>query len=1024
MLYSFRALTNTQLKCIEDQTSYGKQIEHKVTYTSANKDLSKTVVVLAGLAATRQHEIQFSHPRLRSFLISQAENGHPAFKFATKDGAKNAHLKIAIWCIEIINKTTNLSWEYYQTDDEDNAVVESREDFLCYAIKYWVQHTVKAEITANGQTSIRELLENQVTLESWAKAYWSLSNPATRGPASSFSPLVVFAENNAEELLDLVLKNHYLQLSPAQILRAMESAARANNSQIVHYLQTMVTTGSLPLDDFLLYSFASQNPQLIQNVVRLAEKNPGQLRNPLGVLGWAAFHDLEDAVDALIPLVPEENINEISKIPVQLALRGASVRDENVTNVISKLSAAASGDACLSNLQKACELGVYEAISIFIKHLSFQDPDIFKSQAYPNWLYNATKKAIAFGHNLVLKELLDLDAAKGDDNSLISILYDNSDIKVKCYKEIVSRLDLKSLGKEINNSIKTAITFNAVSMVQHLLKFWTESELKPLDTGLNVVEILIKKGFEICHEDKFVLEIVQMTGIAIRQSRTKAMFVWFPRHPLYISVWFGREEIVRALLDLKADPNRFEVENKVLEMLLRADNSNLVNSKDPSGRSALLLACEDSPAESVKVLLKFGAKIGCYVNSNTELSLKAPLLHYCQFLSFNFDVDERDKARNTALHYISRNTTDLALKCLVQRGASPDTLNEAGETPLLLAVKCDNYEATLYLLSQRARVNMRVGQHGSALLALIQEGAYVNFEYSNLYDSDERDSIIKFLLDTEEVDLCQVTSRWAFVERLIKGGAKVDDEDEMGRIPIHFALYRTLDHVQLLEKHGANFDKTDLMKRNALHFAVASGRLDVVKHVLDTTTGLVQSYDIDHWTPLMWAMRVCGRWGIEGHQRLSIIQELLRHGTDPKSEGKGIGRIWTAYDLACYYDLGEDIIDSVEPTLGDIRALKKRDLELAISWAYRIRHPKKKGVEAAGHCDACLMALVGVHYKCYTCLDFCLCFKCYRSKNTVHSKHDFYRINEEDEFEQDTDSDETSEEVFGTDQLLPESIEG
>ncbi len=115
---------------------------------------------------------------------------------------------------------------------------------------------------------------------------------------------------------------------------------------------------------------------------------------------------------------------------------------------------------------------------------------------------------------------------------------------------------------------------------------------------------------------------------------------------------------------------------------------------------------------------------------------------------------------------------------------------------------------------------------------------------------------------------------------------EVNADDKMGRKPIHFALYRTLEYVQMLEEGGADLFARDLMERNPLHFAVVGGRLDMVKYVLDKDKNLVNKLDVDKWTPLMWAMRVCELWGTKTDQRASIIRELLDHGADKLAEGR------------------------------------------------------------------------------------------------------------------------------------------
>ena len=73
--------------------------------------------------------------------------------------------------------------------------------------------------------------------------------------------------------------------------------------------------------------------------------------------------------------------------------------------------------------------------------------------------------------------------------------------------------------------------------------------------------------------------------------------------------------------------------------------------------------------------------------------------------------------------------------------------------------------------------------------------------------------------------------------------------------------------------------------------------------------------------------------------------------------------------------------------------------------------PKKRGKRAVGNtCDCCLVYMWGVYFNCATCGDFDLCFKCYRSRSTLHPEHKF----NEEGYEWDED-DAASEKARSTD---------
>lgn len=79
-------------------------------------------------------------------------------------------------------------------------------------------------------------------------------------------------------------------------------------------------------------------------------------------------------------------------------------------------------------------------------------------------------------------------------------------------------------------------------------------------------------------------------------------------------------------------------------------------------------------------------------------------------------------------------------------------------------------------------------------------------------DDDEKYRIIEYLLRRKELDLYQSVPWWGGYLGLAclcgslsllstltaKDSTKVNEADKIGRRPIHFALYRTLDHVKYL----------------------------------------------------------------------------------------------------------------------------------------------------------------------------------------------------------------------------------
>ena len=359
-------------------------------------------------------------------------------------------------------------------------------------------------------------------------------------------------------------------------------------------------------------------------------------------------------------------------------------------------------------------------------------------------------------------------------------------------------------------------------------------------------------------------------------------------------------------------------------------------------------------------------------------------------LEYGFFMDATDSDGNTALNSISFYTQLAVIKLLVNRGASINTVNHVQETPLLKAVRSGEVDVVKYLLSKDADIDIRADQWGTALHAacytaylysldmvktLLDNGANINSAAWGVMGTplqaacrrqhdEDKFRIIDYLLKTDKVDIQQSSNWWGcnlnvacltadlnVVDLLIKRGARIDAEDAIGRRPIHFALYRTVDYVKRLCEAGTDLEGEDLMKRSALHFAVLSGRLEVVKYVLSQRKELVSYPDLDDWTPLLWAVRECDMWNTEISERAAIIEELCRCGASLMVQGKELDRVWTPFRLARYYRLDDDIVKLVTPS--DKEIMQSEDKSL-----WRDSNPNDIWTARKyfrRFCDACLM---------------------------------------------------------------------
>jgi ankyrin repeat protein len=321
------------------------------------------------------------------------------------------------------------------------------------------------------------------------------------------------------------------------------------------------------------------------------------------------------------------------------------------------------------------------------------------------------------------------------------------------------------------------------------------------------------------------------------------------------------------------------------------------------------------------------------------------------------DVDHRNIYRSGLLDRCVGSEQLEVARLLVRLGADPDArLDYCSGTPLHLDCKYSSLEMVDMLIKEGSTMGTDAGLMGTIFQAACQRS------------DSARVALLEYLFNAPGFDPTKSSRHWGsnlataclltdieIVKRLVELKVEINEEDILGRRPIHFALYKELKLVEYLCVNGADIFDLDLMERNALHFAVASGRLDVVKYTIDINPDFVHAGDCDGWTPIFWAVRECLYWETETNQRGAIIEELIARGASITIQAQGLDRQWTPLELARYYDLSYDITKLLIPT-----PEAAQQSEEASAWARIPSAPdsdfvvEKRSEGIPGYCDICL----------------------------------------------------------------------
>jgi len=230
------------------------------------------------------------------------------------------------------------------------------------------------------------------------------------------------------------------------------------------------------------------------------------------------------------------------------------------------------------------------------------------------------------------------------------------------------------------------------------------------------------------------------------------------RTPLHWSAATGRLEAARLLVRSGAD----------------------LTSKDPEGRTAVLLALEEGFPEVAKALEEMGVPLDVFAAS----ALNRPELLEEMLSSDEALLEARDKKGRTPLHWACRHGATGAARKLLEKGANINAQDSRECYPVELAARRGRGEVIPLLFASKPPP-VQSGQKGGELLHLAARGGHV----------DTLKALLRLALPVDRRDKKGRTAlHWASgyghvgaCKCLIDAGADANAGDSEGNTPLHFA---------------------------------------------------------------------------------------------------------------------------------------------------------------------------------------------------------------------------------------------
>ncbi|PNP58342.1 hypothetical protein THARTR1_01857 [Trichoderma harzianum] len=466
----------------------------------------------------------------------------------------------------------------------------------------------------------------------------------------------------------------------------------------------------------------------------------------------------------------------------------------------------------------------------------------------------------------------------------------------------------------------------------------------------------------------------------------RAKFAICDKHkqsPLHIACKMGNSKIVAKLVAAGAKPDGQDRLNKT-PLHLALENRHIVRELAATRNLQLqphkllwFLQNEHYDIEKLRILLENG------MDPNLIIGEYGSMLHYaalwgrldlvellCKFDRVDINMIHPNKTHGTPLQlaaFLVNDNGPKIIEILLARDANVykgsgfygTALNVAAAMPRLKddeeKIKVEaaySHMAKLLISHDKMIINFSAGYHGTPIQFAVASGSYGMFE---------------FLLTQEPI-----------LSRPTRASGTV----------LHHAAYTSRSKTLQTLLSNAKFD---LLGLQPLHLAAGVGSRMGITYILRQHGNAVNDKDTDGWTALHWACR-------GGINNKAAVELLLKSGADKNAT---TDRGWTAFDVALYS--GGSVIDDPE-----LHSLIKPDKRHGVAPFYirpgialdeeEVLPPRTSTTPRSANgntynCDVCYVVIYGPVHICKQCIDFKLCFKCYRRVALLHYKnHTFEKV--------------------------------